>query len=72
MAKKKYKQGATRDEIDAQFAVIDVFGDNSAFDAIPAPESARPAKPQKAVRLDWDPVERISTDEAWDAFLRHA
>jgi hypothetical protein len=71
-AKKVYKQGATIAEIEAQLVNFNLFGDGEALDFIPEADKARPAKPPKAVRLDWDPVERIDTDAAWDAFLRHA
>jgi len=73
MAKKKvYKRGATIAEIDAQLEGFNLFGDNAALlDATPAADKARPAKPAKAARLDWDPVEKVSTGDAWDAFLRH-
>lgn len=73
MAKRKvYKKGATIAEVDAQLAGFCLFDDGDALEFIPAPEPARPAKPQKVARLDWDPVEKIDTDVAWDAFLRHA
>lgn len=68
-AKKVYKRGATIAEIDAQLEGFCLFDDGDALDFIPAPEPARPAKPPKAVRLDWDPVEKIDIDAAWDALL---
>jgi hypothetical protein len=70
MAKKLYKQGATSEQIDRQLAGFDLFGDCDIPD-VEAPPAAKPAAAPKAVRLSWDPVERIDTDAAWYAFLSH-
>jgi hypothetical protein len=72
MAKKKvYKQGASIEQIDAQMAHFSRFEECDVPEVV-APRAARPAPAPKAVRLDWDQVDRVSADEAWDAFLRHA
>ena len=75
MAKKKfYKQGATTAEVEASLLSFNLF--DNAIDAVAIPDAdasppARPAAAPKAVRLSWYPVERIDTNAAWDAFLRH-
>lgn len=72
MAKKKvYKKGASHAEIEAQLVDFNLFGDGDALDAEHVSD-IRPAAAPKAVRLDWEPVEKIDTADAWDAFLRHA
>lgn len=72
-AKKAYKKGASHAEIKAQLVNFCLFGDGDG-DALDAEHIAdiRPATAPKAVRLSWDPVERIDVDAAWDALLKHA